>query len=312
MKKVEATEAYFIKLGDKGRWEEECIKNKTIRFGYSHLDHTACVENDEVAIKSAYPDDYNQGALTRHIDQVKKFYHAPKTALWITFYLDRLWWCFADENVELLDDGSKVRKTLSGWSDKDIHRELLTKGVLSGKLLAVQSFRGTICNIKEKDYLLHKINGTNEPHVNEAEQALLGLESKLIPIIKNLHPKDFETFIDLIFRQAGWQRTGVAGETEKDIDLDLISPITNERVAVQVKSKANKSTYEAYVSKFEKMAFSKYYFVTHSPDGFLEELAKLGFPDPDEEFQVIVWSVEELARQSVRNGLVGWLIDRAS
>jgi hypothetical protein len=56
----------------------------------------------------------------------------------------------------------------------------------------------------------------------------------LIPIIKELHPKDLEIFTDLVFRQSGWQRVGVSGGTEKDIDLDLISPVTGERIAVQI------------------------------------------------------------------------------
>jgi hypothetical protein len=175
-------------------------------------------------------------------------------------------------------------------------------------LLSVQSFQGPICKVKEKEYLLHKINGTNEPHVLAAETAVTNLESALIPIIRNLHPKDLETLTDLIFRQAGWQRTGVAGEVEKDIDLDLMSPITQERVAVQVKSKASKSTYMAYQDKFSDMnGFSKFYFVTHSPSMELKDLM-----DNSKDTEFIFWGAEELSQQSVRNGLVGWLVDRAS
>ncbi|MEI5617391.1 hypothetical protein WB403_50745, partial [Streptomyces brasiliscabiei] len=82
---------------------------------------------------------------------------------------------------------------IRGWSDKDLNGKPLHKGRLSGKLLSVQGFQGTICSVKEKDYLLHKINGTNEPHVLVAENAVSNLEDALIPIIRNLHPKDLET-----------------------------------------------------------------------------------------------------------------------
>lgn len=308
MQKVVAEKALFIKLGDKGRWEKDCIENGYLQLGYHELDHDACLVGDADKAKRAFPEGYNQGAVTRHIDQVFKFYHEPESTLWITFYSDRLWWCFSKEVIEKQSDGSKVRPVVTKWSDTDINGIPLHKGRLSGKLLSVQGFQGTICTVKEKDYLLHKINGTNEPHVQAAENAVSNLEKALFPIIRNLHPKDLETLTDLIFRQAGWQRTGVAGEVEKDIDLDLISPITQERIAVQVKSRANVGTYEAYKEKFSDMSgFSKFYFVTHSPNKTLDTLIET---TTDEDF--IFWGVEELSRQSVRNGLVGWLIDRAS
>lgn len=309
MQNVITDNALFIKLGDKGRWERDCIENDYLQLGYHDLNHQACLESNTDEAKKAYPENYDQGALTRHIDQVFKFYHEPASTLWITFYSDRLWWCFADANIELQADGSKIRRTIGSWSDKDINGIPLHKGRLSGKLLSIQGFQGTICSVKEKNYLLHKINGTNEPHVKEAEEALTKLEISLKPIIKNLHPKDLETLTDLIFRQSGWQRIGVAGEVEKDIDLDLISPITHERIAVQVKSKATANTYITYKNKFSDMSgFSKFYFVTHSPNITLNNLVSCNASDSE----FIFWGVEELSRLSVRNGLVGWLIDRAS
>jgi hypothetical protein len=305
---VVAEKALFIKLGDKGRWEKKCIENGVLQLGYHDLDHDACMKSDHSTVRAAYPESSDQGAVTRHIEQVFKFYHEPETTLWITFYSDRLWWCFSKKDVTKNDENEKFRPVVTKWSDKDLNGKQLHKGRLSGKLVSVQGFQGTICSVKEKDYLLHKINGTNEPHVLAAENAVSDLESALIPIIKNLHPKDLETLTDLIFRQSGWQRTGVAGEVEKDIDLDLISPITQERVAVQVKSQANIKTYNSYKDKFSDMSgFRIFYFVTHSPNKTLKDLVT---ESPDSEF--IFWGVEELSRQSVRNGLVGWLIDRAS
>jgi hypothetical protein len=308
LKNISAETALFIKLGDKGRWEKDCLDRGVLQLGYHELDHEACLSANDVEARKVYPEDYDQGAATRHIDQVFKFYHEPDTTLWITFHSDRLWWCFSDKKITKNADDTKIRPTTNGWSDKDVNNKPLHKGRLSGKLLSVQGFQGTICSVKEKDYLLHKINGTYEPHVLAAENAVSNLEEALIPIIRNLHPKDLETLTDLIFRQSGWQRTGVAGEVEKDIDLDLISPITQERVAVQVKSKANVGTYNSYKGKFSDMSgFSKFYFVTHSPNKTLKSLV---VSSTDSEF--LFWGVEELSRQSVRNGLVGWLMDRAS
>jgi hypothetical protein len=242
------------------------------------------------------------------MNQVRQFYEEPETTLWITFHSDRLWWAFSKPVITQLPDKSKVRPVIDSWRDRDTNGNPLIKGHLSGKLLAVQSFQGTICSVGEREYLLHKINGTSEPHVVQAQTALEELIAALVPIIKNLHPKDLEILTDLIFRQAGWQRTGVAGEVEKDIDLDLLSPITEERIGVQVKSKASLSTYHDYQAKFADMrGFSRFYFVTHSPDKGLHAILTEA---SDKSF--VFWGAEQLAQQVARNGLAAWLIDKAS
>ncbi len=308
LEKVIAEKALFIKLGEGGEWESECIAHGALRLGYRSLPHESCLSSSWDEVRKSFPTTSDQGSLTRHINQVQQFYEEPASTLWITFHSDRLWWCFANTKVEQLEDRSRIRDVIGQWSDSDIHGVPLIKGRLSGKLLATQGFQGTICTVKEFGYLLHKINGTTEPHVAEAQAAFEQLALSLIPIIRNLHPKDLETLTDLIFRQAGWQRTGVAGEVEKDIDLDLISPITQERIAIQVKSKASFATFESYQAKFADMrGFKRFYFVTHSPDPKLQS----AMPSSNDG-AFALWGADQLAQQAVRNGLVGWLLDKAS
>lgn len=305
---VKPAKAFFIKLGEKGEWEKDCIETGILRIGYREVPHEHCTSGDWDAARDSFPISSDPGSVTRHINQVRQFYQEPESTLWITFFSDRLWWCFATPVIEQLSDRTKIRPVSGEWCDTDNNGKTLIKGHLSGKLLAVQSFQGTICAVRQLDYLIHKIMGTSEPHVAETQLAVDNLVAAVIPIIKNLHPKDLETLTDLIFRQAGWQRTGVAGEVEKDIDLELLSPITDERIAVQVKSKASASVYRSYQDKFADMrGFSHFYFVTHSPDASLKSLAEVS---TDGSF--IFWGPEKLALQAVRNGLVGWLIDRAS
>ena len=310
MNPVKAESALFIKLGEGGDWESDCVNNGTLRLGYHNQPHELCISSDwdSPELRASFREGSDQGAVTRHIKQVRNFYEAPATTLWITFHSDRLWWCFSKPEITQLPDKSKVRNVIGQWRDTDINGTPLIKGRLSGKLLAVQMFQGTICTVKEREYLLHKINGTLEPHVAEAQTALEDLIAALIPIIKNLHPKDLETLTDLIFRQAGWQRTGVAGEVEKDIDLDLLSPITLERIAIQVKSKASTSVYRDYQARFADMSgFSRFYFVTHSPDTSLKVLS-----EDVNDSSFVFWGAEQLAKQAARNGLIGWLLERAS
>jgi len=307
-KPIDANKAYFIKLGEKGSWENDCIDQNIMRLGYNDLEHNTCLSGKWGEVRTFFPEGANSGSVTRHINQVQQFYEESDTTLWITFYSNRLWWCFSDTEITLLPDKSKTRKVKGEWCDTDIYGSPLIKSRLSGKLLATQSFQGTICSVRELGYLLHKINGTFEPHVAKAVKAIDELISSLIPIIKNLHPKDLETLTDLIFRQAGWQRTGVAGEVEKDIDLDLLSPITQERIAIQIKSTATENTYAAYKNIFLNMTgYSTFYFITHSPDSKLEKLL-----ETENEDNLIFWGVEKIAQQSVRAGLMGWLIDKAS
>jgi hypothetical protein len=306
---IKSPVSLYIKLGESGSWEADCIRDGTLRLGYQELPHELCnAARWPEAEKRALAFSKDQGAATRHINQVRLFYEAPSTTLWVTFHADRLWWCFAQPGIELLEDQTKLRRTTDAWHDCDIDGNPLYKAKLSGKLLATQGFQGTICSVAEHDYLLHKINGTVEPHISKAQAALEALVTALVPIIKRLHPKDLEILTDLIFRQAGWSRTGDAGGIERDIDLDLISPVTDERIAVQVKSRASEREYQDYRNKYANMrSYTRFYFVTHSPTAKLELDAAAA---DDKSF--VFWGPEKLALYAARNGLVGWLIDKAS
>ncbi len=306
---ISAKKALFIKLGDGGGWEEGCVENGTLRIGYRWAPHALCMAGawDKVAMLAG---DFSKdkGAATRHANQLRQFYDADESILWITFYADRLWWCFSSDTPSELPDKTKERKAKDGWKDTNIKGDPLLKGDLSGKLLAVQGFQGTICAVSDVSYLVNKINGRAEPHVAAAQAAYENLQRALIPVIQKLHPKDLETLTDLVFRQSGWQRVGVSGGVEKDIDLDLKSPVTGERIAVQVKSKANAAVWKAYREKFSSMrGFDRFYFVTHSPDASLRKEAEVS---DDKTF--ILWDVSRLASQAVRGGLTGWLLDKAS
>jgi hypothetical protein len=70
-------------------------------------------------------------------------------------YGRRLWWCFAKPGVRQDGEGS-YRETVNDWHDADIHGETLSTEKLSGNLLKVQAFRGTICEVIAFDYLRRK------------------------------------------------------------------------------------------------------------------------------------------------------------
>jgi len=308
MKQIKASKVLFIKLGRKGGWEEDCIeKNQTLHLGYREVDHSECLKGNWKAANDYYlkTKKCNQGTATSHTNQIKYFYESDDTVLWITFYANKLWWCFSKPDILLLPDKTKTRKVIGKWSDKDISGKKLAADNLSGKLLKTQGFRGTICEVPESAYVLLKINCEEPLEVIETREALNILETKLGSLIKHLQWKDFEILIDLIFRQAGWQRLGVTGKTEKTLDLDLLSPVTNEKAIVQIKSSSNSKEFRHYMAEFEKTRnYHKLFYVVHSPEKNLQPLPT------NEKIKLLL--LDEITKLSINSGLIDWIIKKAS
>jgi hypothetical protein len=49
---IDATEVYFIKLGRGGQWEEECLREGILRFGYDETSHADCEAGNWDAVLS--------------------------------------------------------------------------------------------------------------------------------------------------------------------------------------------------------------------------------------------------------------------
>jgi hypothetical protein len=298
--------AYYIKLGRGGDWERECLEESHIlRLGYNEISHELCRQGkwDEVQkIVEGMRND--KGAATRDTNQIRAFYEADETVLWVTFWGDRLYWCFSEPEITLLSDNTKTRPSVRQWSSTDIQGIPLQKTQLSGSLLRMQGFRGTICKVKELKYLVRKINGVVQPEVEETLRAKAEFEGKIEALIRKLTWKDFEMLTDLIFRQAGWQRMGVLGKTEKAIDLDLFYPITEERFLVQVKSSANQGKLQDFrKSLMEFQDYDRAYFVVHTPS---PDLIQTNFDD------IELWLPKEIAHRVVLYGLADWVIAKVS
>jgi len=128
---------------------------------------------------------------------------------------------------------------------------------------------------------------------------------KIIPVVVDLHWKDFEILIDLIFRQGGWFRQKAIGGTEETIDLSLYSPITNERIAVQIKTQSDLNEFKKYEKKFRKMkSYDRKFYVVHTMDKRLMKYS----PSKG----IFLWTDEKVAEQIINLGLVEWLIEKAA
>jgi hypothetical protein len=312
MDKINPTKALYIKLGRGGEYERECLASPgKVHVGWGDIDHALCVMGDWKAVRERNLGIYKgKQTATNQANQLRLFYESGEEVLWITFYQGHLYWCFATTEIIPLPDGSRIRPTLQGWNNFDIKGKHLDTSRLSGSLLAMQGFRGTISKVREFDYLVRKINCESSPAEQKAVEARETLIHSLVAIIQDLHWKEFELLTDLIFRQAGWQRLGVLGKTQKDIDLDLLSPIDQERYKVQVKSAAGNREFQSFLSlAADAQGFTRYYFVVHQPSrGLLREVENIKGEDKQ---LVKVWLPEDIARLVVNYGLADWLIAKA-
>lgn len=273
---------------------------------YHEASHELCVKGEWDEVRETYKALRKDiGTATRDSKQIRLFYESDETVLWITFFGDLMYWCFSIPEITLLEDKSKTRPVIGQWRSTDIQDKPLQKNQLSGRLLSTEGFRGTICSVKEFDNVVQRINGKPFREIGEAKEALLALEQKIETLIRGLHWKDFEILIDLIFREAGWQRVSDLGGTQKTIDLDLFSPMTLERYAVQIKSEADLSDFEDYQRRFADMqSYTRIYFVVRTPSPNLTR-AEDSTPDTIE-----LLLPNRIAKLAVQYGLTDWVITK--
>jgi hypothetical protein len=307
---IEAERCLFIRLGKCRDQTAQCIVAGELRLDYPQVSHEFCLDGRWTQVESQIAgQSKDREGSARHTNQIRAFYEASAATLWITFHADCMWWSFAAPGVSLRADGTKIRSTIDGWHQFDVNDQPLAASRLSSGLLAVQAYRGTICAV-EPSYVLHKINCVDPPLLAAADRALTALIDSLQPIVEQLHPRDLEVLVDLIFRNAGWQRVGVLAETETDIDLALESTVTGERIAVEVKAQAAMEDYREYATRYDSMVgFDRFYFVTRSP---IDAEVAHEHAGSRTAVGITFWGSGTIAQQAAHSGLARWLIDKAT
>jgi hypothetical protein len=298
----------YIKLGDAGRWERECIDNGIIRFGFGTNEDAkfdVCVQRDWNELTNMFiAEGRNQGTATRFTNETRIFFEDNSSTLWITFNGDDLWWGFLSNDAPAAHaDGLGVwRRVQNGWKNTDINGEPLTKNRLSGALTKLAAYRGTSCSVDVEEYLIRRINGQKVEQVERALAARTEMIDAAIGLMRLLGPKDFELLVDLVFTSSGWRRTSVVGKTQKFLDLDLVLPSTGERACVQVKSKTDSKELAAYLEQLGD-------FTSHTRMFFVFHTGNIDQPGDD---RVSIVGPDKLAVRVVEAGLVGWLIEKTS
>lgn len=308
---ISAPAMRYIKLGEGGGFAAECLQAGELGLAFEMVPHDLCTSGDWDAVKAIFrADSRTPGTASGFVRELRAFYE-DEGALWVTFADGKLWWAFAERPVRwepgLIGRLPRRRKTLDGWRSTDVAGAALLTRKLRTRLTCMSGFKRTICDVADGDYLLRKLNAEAEPIVTEALEAARLVKSKALPLVKELHHKEFELLVDLIFAASGWRRVSILGETEKDLDLLLEQTATGERAFVQVKSRATPNVLRDYVERFHAFAgCDRMFFICHSPSPKLVTAAQSLGPD------VELWSGETIAQKAVRAGLFDWLIERTA
>lgn len=308
MNKLTPEKVRYIKLGAGGCWEKWCLDNNAIRLGYESPHHAESINGEWDVVRNYWLEARagHEAAATRDINQIRDFYELKETDIWVTIIQRKLYWCRASNVVEELEDGSRIRKTIGEWSCKSLKDQVLSIENIDGRVTKVLGYRGTICWIDLQDYLINKINGLVQPEVETAKQLLVDLKESIKDLIQGLWWHDFELLVDLIFSSSGWQRISVIGKTEKDIDLDLFSPVTRKRAYVQIKSSADANTFRDCTTTFsEYEQYDEMYFVVHTSGDELKTIQNINL-------NVNLLDLDRIADLVINSGLVNWLITKRS
>lgn len=292
-------QAYYIKLGQGGEWEENSIGTSVLRLGWGgqSLDDINAGRWDTIW-EQLYAVTGDKGEATRDCNRLRNITESPASAVWITFHAAKMWWtCLSHGPVE--SDGiSKFRRT-TGWRDRNLADKVLFANELPGQLAATQAFRATSCSV-EPELLQRVLNGHQSPFAIDISCARAALVKSLAGAITQLHWKDFETLADLVFRQAGWIRQSVLGQQARALDLELLEPLTRSKYVVQVKSRAGVKELEQTIASFDRNDFRRIYFVVHSPTEALRNFDAL-----PEHVELLL--PERLGELALEAGLTHWI-----
>jgi GH24 family phage-related lysozyme (muramidase) len=307
MSRVDFSSAFYIKLGRGGEWEDDSISTGKLRFGWSQtLDDInagrwALIEGQLRAAHEGKP----KGEATRALNGLRMIAESGPEDVWITFHEAKLWWTRVSSDPVERDGVSMFRRTAQPWRDEAGNGRLLVINDLPGRLAQIQGYRWTVCRVGCPDLLRRTLSGTRSDLATAISSDRAALAQHLSEAIKELYWKDFETLVDLVFRDAGWIRVSVLGQHAKAYDLELREPITGDRYVVQVKSRAGLADLRATVANFSAKDFRRVYFVVHSPAKDLADATELTD-------LVEVLPPDRLARQAMDAGLPGWLEDKVS
>jgi hypothetical protein len=291
-------------------------ETKTIRLGFRQFDFESCATGNWGQAKTLFAANTSRARpsdVTRAVNQVREFFVLPESTLWMTIEDGDVWWCFAEPQVHNIytgDDaaeakqGARTRKVIDRWRNTDLQGRRLRLDGMTTKITKVASFQETICKPHGAADLLRKIRCEESKQYSRAAHAYAELVQSIGDLLDQLHQKDFELLVELIFSSSGWKRISAVGGIQKTLDLALTLPTTAETCFIQVKSQTNRATFAKLVEELDNYSgYRRMFFVYHTPSSLFEN------SNTD---RVTVWSRYEVAKQVIGAGLVNWTLARTT
>ena len=309
MERVEAEQAFYVKLGTGGCWAEDAIAQNKFRVGWNWIDLSDMNERRWPAVRRQVKSQLQgkrKGVVTADFNALKRVIETTGDDLWITFHNNSLWWTTLKNGQLRRDTLSTYRLTAIPWSNRSITGRELTISNIPGSISQLQGYRATICSVSQLDVLLRTINGDESPAANGLREQQRVLVESVAQAIQALHWKDFETLVDLIFRASGWRRTSVLGQHAKGLDLELIEPIMKDRYVVQVKSRAGLPELQETMSQFRESVHRTIFFIVHTPDESLLRFRQR----QNKRLRLLL--AEDLAKMTIDAGLLSWIEDKVT
>lgn len=148
------TELRYIKLGDHGCHEDYCIVQKPcILLQYVSPHHQDCLIGNWGVVKQFWRTRItHQGTVTNHMRQIRDFYELSQDCIWITFYANKMYWCKAEKNINILPNGNRTRTAIEGWSFYDKNSKVMNftyLNTIDPKIVMTRFYNGTICEFKD-------------------------------------------------------------------------------------------------------------------------------------------------------------------
>lgn len=305
MSDVELANAFYIKLGPGGAWELDSIASGRLRFLWADQSVDDINNQRWTSIEQQLRSKFGaaSGQATRALNGLRTICASTPADIWITFHQAKLWWGRVSTAPVAKDSISQYRTLQGGWRDTNQQGKLLVLTELPGKLAQLQAYRWTVCAVQHNDLLRRVLEGRSSPEALAIATQRNLLAAELTKAIRSLHWKDFETLVDLVFRDSGWIRVSVLGQQAKAYDLELREPITGDRCVVQIKSRAGLSELKDTLAQFSPSDYRRIFFVVHSPSAALASVEDL----PD---HVEIVPPEFLALRVIDAGLTTWLEEK--
>lgn len=296
----------YIKLGDGGRYARECIENGYARLGYDSVSHETCKAGRWDEIDSGH----KRGAL-------QEFYEDDEETIWITFHGGMMYWTRLKSEVRSIDEDSyfKVRDCVGGWHNEGGDGTSLEEYKISGELLKVKNYRGTICEPSGSEVALRLITEQLPESVKELQSSREETHGAVTEVIKRFNPDDLELLVDLVVRESGFQRRFQLGGRREVVDLEAENPLTDEVMYIQVKTESSLGDVESFrddIAGTNEYPGDKYYFVTTKPGSDLFDSGHQETGADDESPSVELVDAERLAEWILDVGLTKWVMEKAS